>query len=220
VLIPAFSVERTQELLFELDKLLEAKKIPPVPVYLDSPLAIRATELYRHFKHFLQFDERFNPDQDFFSFKGLHETMQKEASMTINEDHRPKIIIAGNGMMTGGRILHHLRRYLEDERSGLLVIGFQAPGTLGRKILDRVPTVKIYRDELKVRLEVEQIGAFSAHGDRRKLAKWLHPTEGTLQKVFLVHGEDGSKTSFKEYAAKAGVTGEIFIPRLHQTFEW
>jgi metallo-beta-lactamase family protein len=79
--------------------------------------------------------------------------------------------------------------------------------------------VKIYREELQVRLEVEQIGAFSAHGDRAKLAKWLHPTEGVLEKVFLVHGEDASKKSFKEYAAAKGVTGEIHIPRLHETFE-
>lgn len=219
VLIPAFSVERTQELLYELDKLLEAKKIPRVPIYLDSPLAIRATELYRHFKHFLQFNPGYNPDQDFFSFTGLHETMAKEASMAINEDHRPKIIVAGNGMMTGGRIMHHLKRYVEDEKSGLLVIGFQAPGTLGRKILNREPRVRIYREELEVRIEVEQIGAFSAHGDRIKLAKWLHPTEGTLQKVFLVHGEDESKNSFKDYAVSKGVTGEIHIPRLHETFE-
>jgi len=217
LLIPAFSVERTQELLYELDLLVTQNKLPKVPIYLDSPLAIRATSIYRHFGQHLQVDHPLMQG-DFFSFPSLHETLHAEESKKINDDHGPKIIIAGNGMMTGGRILHHLMRYVDDERTGLLVIGFQAPGTLGRKILNKVPTVKIFGKELKVRAEVGMIESFSAHGDRAKLARWLHPEEGSVKKVFLVHGEDASKMSFASYL-HGTISAEIIIPRMNQVFE-
>ncbi|MBI1907990.1 MBL fold metallo-hydrolase [Candidatus Uhrbacteria bacterium] len=109
LLIPAFSVERTQELLYELDLLLEARVIPEVPIYLDSPLAIKATELYRHYKAYLRFDHPASKDGDFFSFRNLRETLTVQESTLIDTDRRPKIVIAGNGMMTGGRILRHLK---------------------------------------------------------------------------------------------------------------
>lgn len=218
LLIPAFSIERTQELLYELDILVTQGKLPRVPVYLDSPLAIRATEMYRHFNHHLQVDHPMLQGDEFFSFAGLHETLSVEESKKINEDGRPKIIIAGNGMMTGGRILHHLRRYIDDERTGILVIGFQAPGTLGRKILNKAPEVRIFGQEVKVRAEVENIEAFSAHGDRAKVARWLHPEQGTIEKIFLVHGEDGAKMSFTSYL-KNMTNAEVIIPRMHQVFE-
>ncbi len=217
LLIPAFSVERTQELLYELDLLVTQNKLPKVPIYLDSPLAIRATSLYRHFSPHLQIDHPLMQG-DFFSFPSLHETLRADESKKINDDHGPKIIIAGNGMMTGGRILHHLMRYVDDERTGLLVIGFQAPGTLGRKILNKAPTVKIFGKELKVRAEVGMIESFSAHGDRAKLARWLHPEEGSIKKVFLVHGEDASKMSFASYL-HGTTSAEIIIPRMNQVFE-
>jgi metallo-beta-lactamase family protein len=219
LIIPAFSVERTQELLYELDKLLHEGKLPEVPIYLDSPLAIRATELYRHFDQYLHFAHPAVQDKDFFSFSSLRETLQKEASIKINDDHRSKIIIAGNGMMTGGRVLHHLIRYLGDKKAGVLVIGFQAGGTLGRKILDGEKEVKIYGNEIKVEAEVSSIEAFSAHGDRAKLLKWLHTKEGNAEKIFLVHGEGHTKESFKKYVSQS-LPGEVIIPRLHEVFEF
>lgn len=219
LLIPAFSIERTQELLYELDILITEGKLPRVPVYLDSPLAIRATSIYRHFIHHLKVDHPLLQKEGFFSFPGLHETLSAEESKKINDNHKQKIIIAGNGMMTGGRILHHLRRYIDDERSGILVIGFQAPGTLGRKILNKAPSVKIFGQEVKVRAEVGVIESFSAHGDRAKLARWLHPEDGkSIKKIFLVHGEDSAKMSFISYLKKT-TFAEIIIPRLHQVFE-
>lgn len=219
LIIPAFSVERTQELLYELDILVTQNKLPRVPVYLDSPLAIRATAIYRHFTHHLKIDHPMLQGDDFFSFTGLRETLSPEESKKINDDHGPKIIIAGNGMMTGGRILHHVRRYIDDERTGILVIGFQAPGTLGRKILNKTsPTVKIFGQELPIRAEVEKIESFSAHGDRAKLARWLHPEKGSIKKIFLVHGEDTTKISFVSYLEK-NTSAEIIIPRMHQVFE-
>lgn len=217
LLIPAFSVERTQELLYELDLLITQKKLPNVPVYLDSPLAIRATSIYRHFAHHLQVDHPLMQG-DFFSFPSLHETLHAEESKKINDDRGSKIIIAGNGMMTGGRILHHLIRHINDERDGLLVIGFQAPGTLGRKILNKAPMVKIFGKELTVRAEVGMIESFSAHGDRAKLARWLHPEEGKIQKIFLVHGEEATKASFVSYL-HGTTSAEVIIPRMNQVFE-
>jgi len=218
LLIPAFSVERTQELLYELDLLITNGEIPKIPIYFDSPLAIRATELYRHYKDYLLLDHPAAAGMDFFSFPGLHETLDVEASKAINEDHRPKIIIAGNGMMTGGRILHHLIRYLSDDKSGLLVIGFQAPGTLGRRIQERVPSVKIFSEQVAVHAEVGNIESFSAHGDRAKLARWLHAKSGSIKKVFLVHGEMHTKEEFKKYLSQSS-SAEVLIPRLNEVFE-
>jgi metallo-beta-lactamase family protein len=218
LLIPAFSVERTQELLYELELLVSEGKLPKVPVYLDSPLAIRATSVYRHFSQYLKVDHPLLARGDFFSFPGLHETLSAEESKKINDDRGAKIIIAGNGMMTGGRILHHLLRYLNDEHTGLLIIGFQAPGTLGRKILNKSPHVHIFGQEIIVRAEIAVIESFSAHGDRAKIARWLHPEEGSVQKIFLVHGEDATKMSFASYL-HASTSAEVIIPRLHQVFE-
>ncbi len=219
LVIPAFSIERTQELLYEFDTLLLDKRLPSVPIYLDSPMAIRATDVYRHFKQYLKFDHPvLGPDNDFFSFPSLRETMLTEASKLINDDKRPKIIIAGNGMMTGGRVLHHLKRHVSDPLSGVLVVGYQAKGTLGRKILDHEKTVRIYREEYPVRAEVLSIEAFSAHADKDKLLRWLHPQEGKVSKIFLVHGDNPVKTAFAEFL-KNSLSAEIIIPSLSQSFE-
>lgn len=144
--------------------------------------------------------------------------MSTEESKLINEDKRAKIIIAGNGMMTGGRVLHHLKRYVSDPLSGVLVVGYQAKGTLGRKILDRDETVRIYGEEYPVRADVLSIEAFSAHGDKEKLLRWLHPEEGKIEKLFLVHGENPVKDAFSEYL-KRSLSADIIIPHLSQTFE-
>lgn len=219
LVIPAFSIERTQELLYELDLLLADKKIPAVPIYLDSPMAIRATAVYRHFEQYLRFDHpMLGPDNDFFTFPTLRETMSTEESKLINDDKRAKIIIAGNGMMTGGRVLHHLKRYVSDPLSGVLVVGYQAAGTLGRRILDREKTVRIYGEEYSVKAEVLAIEAFSAHGDKEKLLRWLHPVEGKVGQVYLVHGENPVKDAFADYLRK-NLSAEVIIPRLFQVFE-
>lgn len=218
LMIPAFSVERTQELLYELDILLLDGVIPPVPIYLDSPLAIKATELYRQFRSYLQFDHPASPDGDFFSFQNLKETLSQNESLMIDNDRRPKIIIAGNGMMSGGRILRHLTNYLSDAKSGLLIIGFQAPHTLGRRIQEGAKEVTIFEKKVPVAATVQTIEAFSAHGDRRKLAHWLQPAHGGTPKVFLTHGEAETKARFAHYLAEKGFN-DVVIPRLQETFE-
>ncbi len=221
LIIPSFSVERTQELLYELDTLIDAGELPKVKIYLDSPLAIKATQLYRDFKSFLDFNRRLESshDKDFFSFPNLRETVSVEASKAINNDHHAKIIVAGSGMMTGGRVMHHLMRYLPDEKNGLLIIGYQAFGTLGSKIQQGAKEVRIFGEDIAVRASVETIHEFSAHGDRNKLAGWLVPQEGTIKKVFLVHGDAPVKEAFKVYLEEK-IKSEIIIPRLYQLFEF
>jgi len=221
IIVPAFSIERTQELLYELDELIDTKVIPQIPIYLDSPLAIKTTQVYRDFKTYLRFDRALSssPDNDFFSFPRLRETLSIDESKKINDDKRSKMIIAGSGMMTGGRVIHHLKRYLSDENSGVLIIGYQAEHTLGRRVQDKVPKVRIYESDIPVRVDVEKIEAFSAHGDRRKLKRWLLPKEGEVKKIFLVHGDLDAKASFKKYLEKER-TSEIIIPKFHEEFEF
>ncbi len=220
VIIPAFSVERTQEVLFALDQLFQRGEITVVPIYLDSPLAIRATELYRFFHDYLSFTHPAAPgkDDDWFRFPSLTETLSTDASKVINDDVRPKVIIAGNGMMTGGRVLHHLARYISDEKSGVLIIGYQADHTLGRKIQNGVTEVNIYGEKHTVRAEVLTIDAFSAHGDQKKLTTFVRGSGVLPKRVFLVHGEGGIKEAFAEHLrTELGIAAEI--PRVTQTYE-
>lgn len=214
VIIPAFSIERTQELLYALDHMKDSGRLPNVQVYLDSPLAIKATEIYRDFKTYLRFDRSYDesPDNDLFSFKGLKVTETADQSRAINQHAGPKIIIAGSGMMTGGRVLHHLKRYLSDEKSGLLIIGYQAEGTLGRQIQDGAKKVDIHQSEIPVRLEIFEIESFSAHGDREKLRRWLLKDHETLEKIFLVHGDEAVKPDFQKFLKDGGIKAEIIIP--------
>ncbi|MFA6018471.1 MAG: MBL fold metallo-hydrolase [Patescibacteria group bacterium] len=220
VLLPAFSVERTQEILFAFDQLLQRKEIPEIPIYLDSPLAIKATTLYRHYTEYLSFNHPAlaGKDEDWFRFPSLTETPSVDASKVINNDHRPKIIIAGNGMMTGGRIMHHLARYIEKENTGILIVGYQAKYTLGKTIQSGAKEISIFGEKLQVHATVETIDAFSAHGDQEKLTRFVRG-DGTFPKtVFLVHGESETKDIFAEHLRTTlGVSVEI--PRVEQVYE-
>src|SRR3989339_164957 len=220
LLIPAFSIERTQELLYEIDIMLRTLKTS-VPMYLDSPMAIRATEIYRHFKEYLRFDTPIlsEPDRDFFSFPNLHETLLVDESKAINDVKAPKVIIAGSGMMSGGRIMHHLMRYLPDPKSRVLIIGYQAAGTLGRKIYEGAKTVRIYGKEIEVHAGVAAIGAFSAHADMNKLTRWLQPEDGNVpKKIFLVHGDPEAKEVFATHLRHELKTN-VVIPAFQSSHE-
>lgn len=220
VLIPAFSIERTQELLYALDRLHAEGEIPHVPVYLDSPLAIKATQAYRKYSQYLEFDESIlnSDDRDFFSFPGLRITPSVDDSKAINDDQRPKIIIAGSGMMSGGRIIHHLMRYLGDHKSGVIIIGYQAEGTLGRAIHDGAKRVKIYDKEFDVEASIHEVEAFSAHADRAKIADWILSAENGPSTIHLVHGDQETKEAFVEYLKSRGITATIHIPGYHDVF--
>ena len=220
LLIPAFSIERTQELLYEMDLILRSLKTSE-PIYLDSPMAIKATQLYRDYKGYLRFESPIleEPDRDFFSFANLHETLSVDASKQINDAPAPKIIIAGSGMMSGGRIMHHLTRYLPNGNTTILVIGYQAAGTIGRKIFEGAKSVRIYGQEVDVRAKIQGIGAFSAHGDQNKLTRWLKPEDGVMpKKIFLVHGDEDAKIGFAEHL-RTELKTNVEIPKEGTTVE-
>lgn len=222
LLIPAFSIERTQELLYEINHIIPSLNTQKdIPIFLDSPLAIKATAVYRHFHHYLHFDSPIlnEADRDFFSFPGLRETLSAEESKSIRGVSAPKIIIAGSGMMTGGRILHHLIDYLPDPKTTLLIIGYLAKGTLGRTLYEGAKQVTIFGTRVTVRAKMQAIGAFSAHGDKNKLTRWLKPTNGQApKKIFLVHGDDEDKQLFASHLRHELQT-EVVVPKYREVFD-
>ena len=200
LMIPAFAMERTQELLFELNELTENGRIPSVPVFLDSPLAIKLTEVYKKYENYFNSEARelIKTGDAIFNFPGLKKTLTTDESKTINDVPPPKIIIAGSGMSTAGRILHHEKRYLPDPKSTLLIIGYQGYGSLGRKILDGEKTVRIHKEDVAVNCRIVSIGGYSAHADQPQLLKWLEPMRHSLKKVFVVQGEEDAMKIFSQ----------------------
>lgn len=191
LMIPAFAAERTQELLYELNELVEHDRIPRVPIFIDSPLAIKITEIYKKYPQLYDEEAKrlMKSGDEIFNFPGLRFTSDVEDSKHINAVHPPKIIIAGSGMSQGGRILHHEKMYLPDPKSTLLIIGYQVKGSLGRKLLDGEPLIKIHGVEVPVRAKILQIAGYSAHADQPQLLAWLNPMRLSLKKVFVVQGE-------------------------------
>lgn len=217
LMIPAFAMERTQKLLYEINQLAEQGRIPRVPVFMDSPLAIKLTEVYDKYQdHFNDEAEEFvKSGHQLFSFKGLKFCSTSDESKAINEVKPPKIIIAGSGMSNGGRILHHEIRYLPDPKSTILFIGYQANHTLGRRILDGSDTVKIFGEEVPVRCKVVNISGYSAHADQKGLLEWVYPMRKGLKKVFIVHAEkDSAETLRSKIQDEIGV--ETVVPSINQ----
>ena len=194
LIIPAFSFERTQELLFEVKQMMAQSRIPLVPVYLDSPLAIKVTKVYEHYMTY--YKEAFKKTEVMgsapFEFPQLHMTLSTEESKAIMHAPSPKIIIAGSGMSNGGRIVHHEKNYLPDPKNTLLMLGYQAVGTLGRLLQEGIKNVKIFGDEVPVRAKVLSIGGYSAHKDSDHLLEFVGGTAHTVKKVFVVLGEPKS----------------------------
>ncbi|HXK40456.1 MAG TPA: MBL fold metallo-hydrolase, partial [Candidatus Paceibacterota bacterium] len=200
LLIPAFSVERTQLLLYELNNLVEQNRIASVPVYLDSPLAIKATEVYR--KHTKLFNDASKAaiarGDDIFDFTKLSFVASNRESKELERVEGPKIIIAGSGMSHGGRILAHERHYLPDPKNVLLIVGYQSPGSIGRQLLEGAAAIDIRGERTLVRSRVESIFAFSGHRDINGLLAFLEPTHRTLQKLFVTMGEPRSSQFFAQ----------------------
>ena len=193
LMIPAFAMERTQELLFEINNLIEEGRIPRIPVFLDSPLAIKLTAVYRNYDRYLSHPAPGKTAGDrghLFQFPWLTMTETTEASKAINAVPSPKIVIAGSGMSHGGRILHHEKRYLSDPKSTLFLVGYQASGSLGRQLLDGAKTVRIFGEDVAVEARVKAIGGYSAHADQPQLLSWLRSMRKTLKKAFMVQGEE------------------------------
>lgn len=198
LMVPAFSLERTQELLFELNDLVEHGRIPEIPIFLDSPLAIKATEVYKDYEHYYNKSARYIIDSGdaIFKFPGLKFTKTTDESKAINEVPAPKVVIAGSGMSTGGRILHHEVRYLSDPNSTLLLVGYQAAGSLGRRLQSGAKEVRIMGQDISVRARIENIQGYSAHPDREMLMDFVKKTSDTLGEVFVIQGEPQSAPFF------------------------
>lgn len=197
IMIPAFSLERTQELLYELHELaVHDKTLPKIPIYLDSPLAIDATEVYKKYPAYYDVEamKHYARGEDMFHLDQLRVTYSKEDSKQINDVKGPKVVIAGAGMMNGGRIVHHALRYLSDRDSTLVLVGYQAVGTLGRKLYEGDERVQIFGQDVSVHCTVKAIGALSAHGDQLKLLQWMGSGKKMPEKVFFVHGEEHAAT--------------------------
>jgi metallo-beta-lactamase family protein len=198
VLIPAFAVERTQELLFILGRFFREGRIPSMPVYVDSPLAIAATNIFRNMKEFYDAEARAILDRgiDPLDFKELVLSKSAEESMAINQRRGPAIVIAGNGMCTAGRIRHHLKHNLWRPGCSLVIVGYQAAGSLGRSLVEGVRLVKILGERVIVRAKIFTIGGLSAHADQTALLDWLSHFENQKMRVFVVHGEESVSEEF------------------------
>lgn len=218
LMIPSFALERAQELLFELNNLVESGSIPKVPIFIDSPLAIKATAIYQKYSDYFNSEAVYliKSGDDLFNFPGLEFSLTTESSKAINNVPPPKVIIAGSGMSEGGRIVHHEKRYLPDPKSTLLIIGYQTIGTIGRRLLDGADEVKIMGDEVIVRAQVKAIGGYSAHADQAMLLNWVKHFD-SVKKVFVVQGESGPASALAQkikddlgFSAKVPESGEVY----------
>ena len=194
LIIPSFSLERSQELLFELNDLVENNRIPIMPIFFDSPLAIRLTEIFKQFKSYFNETAQkvLSKDKYLFNFPGLHSTLRSEESKMINSIANPKIVIAGSGMSSGGRIVHHERHYLPDPNNTILLTGYQSLGTMGRLIQEGVKKVHISGEDINVRAHIVTILGYSGHKDGNGLLGFVEDMQDTIKKVFVVMGEPKS----------------------------
>lgn len=223
VIIPAFAMERTQQLLYELNDLFEKGGMPHVPIFIDSPLAIKLTSVFQKYSRDPEyFDQeartRIAHGDKIFDFPGLRFTLTTNESKEINSVPPPKVVIAGSGMSQGGRILHHEIRYLPDPNSAILFVGFQPEGSLGRQIIDGVQSVTIMGEEVAVRARVTAIGGYSAHADLPLLLKWVGAMKDTVKQVFVVQGEVDQSTTLAEAITKThGVAARV--PKPNESIE-
>ncbi len=223
LIVPAFAVGRTQELVYALHKMWIAHDIPRMPVYVDSPLAVNVTSVFIH--HPEAYDEEtrafISGDKsitDPFGFADLHYTRSVEESKELNFLREPAIIISASGMAESGRIQHHLAHNIQDPKNTILIAGYQAENTLGRHIQDKEPTVRIFGDTYQVRAQVDVITGFSAHADRNGLLAWAGAIKKKPVRTFLVHGEDPALNALADGLKKEVALERVDIPDLHQSF--
>lgn len=211
ILVPAFSLGRTQEIIYSLHKLLDEKKIPDLPIYVDSPLSVNLTEVFR--KNLGVLDEEtqklfLETDDDPFDFTQLHYIQSVEESKALNNHNGPCVIISSSGMCEHGRILHHLRNSIEDHRNTLIIVGFQAKNTLGRKLVEKEKRVNIFGKPYDVKMEIKIMNAYSAHADRSDLLDYATKIQG-LQKLILIHGEEQACEDLKTAMLENGIKNVV-----------
>jgi len=219
VIIPAFAVGRTQTLLYELNQLEQLQKLPHVPVYVDSPLASKATAIFIAHPECYDQDAHAVLEEEgaLFSIEGYTAVASSEDSKQLNAARDPSIVIAASGMCEAGRILHHLDHGLEHDRNTVLIVGFQAEHTLGRKLVEKWKTVKVFGREKHVRAEIAVINGLSAHGDRRELATVLEKSR-PQGPIFLVHGDEPRATAFQTYLTGRGFP-DVRVPNVGDEFK-
>ncbi len=221
VLIPSFAVGRAQEILFHMRELEDEGEIPVLPVYVDSPMAVDAFEIYR------EHEEEHDLEMNRLKAEGKHPMRTKNVSFVrtvqeskaINEHNFPAIVVSANGMATGGRIVHHLMHRLPDERNSVVFVGFQAAGTRGRYLVEGARTIRIYGLDYPVRAEIKSIQGFSAHGDANEILRWLQPFKAAPSKTFLVHGEPRAIVAMKEHILEKHPGWQVAIPQYREIFE-
>lgn len=215
LLIPAFSIERTQELLFELNELVEHHKIPDVKIFIDSPLAIKATEVYHHSQKYFNAEAQhiIKSGDDIFRFPNLFFTESRAQSMGIWDQKGPKVIMAGSGMMNGGRIMHHFRHYAQDSKTAILLSGYQAVGTFGRKLAEGERFLRMGDAEINVRASVSTLHGYSGHKDMDHLVEFVEKGSATLKKVFVAIGEPKS-TAFLSQRIRDYLGLDAVVPEL------
>lgn len=222
VLIPAFAVGRTQEMIYVLHSLVNEGAIPAIPIYVDSPLAIDATTVFEmHPETFDRTEEMVEKTRNLFRFDLLHYTRDVEESKALSRAHGPMIIIAASGMMENGRILHHLAQGASDPRNTILVVGFQAEHTLGRRVVEKQPVIQIFGDDVPLRARVEVIDGYSAHADRTEMINWLGRVKEkspNLGSIWLVHGEAAVQDEFKTTLGALGYSVECPEPHARYAF--
>lgn len=223
IIIPAFALERTQEIVYHLNILWKEKRIPELPIYVDSPLSVNVTEVFK--KHLDCFDSATNEEfikhgDNPFGFGRLIYTKSVEESKHLNELNGPMIIISSSGMCEHGRILHHLKNNIENSHNTVILVGYQAANTLGRKLLDGEKKVNIFGDPYDVKAEIIVMDAFSAHADRSDLLDYMKKLNDVqpIKKIFLVHGEEGQGLDFEGFLRQSGFAN-IEVPAPGQEFE-
>jgi metallo-beta-lactamase family protein len=221
VIIPAFAVGRTQELVYHLNMMMFAKEVPPAPVFVDSPLAVNASQVFR--KHPECFDDETRwfvqqAQHPALDFKLLKYVQAVEESKALNLRKDPMIIISASGMAETGRILHHLKNNIEDPKNTVCIVSWQAPNTLGRRLADREKQVRIFGEPYQVNAEIATIGGLSGHAGQDLLTRYATNTRDTVKKVFLVHGESSPAAALTE-KLKDHKMHEVYYPALHSSVE-
>jgi metallo-beta-lactamase family protein len=220
LIIPAFSIGKTQEILYTLNKLSNEGRLPRIPVYVDSPLAISATDIVRRYDTLFREEvrEELHRDPDLFTFSGVEFVRLPERSKQLNNSRQPCIVIAASGMMEAGRVRHHLLHGLPHAENAVLAVGYCAPGTLGAELLDGAHEVRIFGEVVPVKAEILRMEFYSAHADRNELLRYLDGQDRKqVKSIFLVHGIDRSREHFQEELKRSGFA-HVVLPHQRETF--
>jgi len=221
IIIPSFAVGRTQQLLYTGYQLIKSRRIPALPIYVDSPLSLQATEVFkRHPEDFnKKFHEMIMSNQNPFTAPNISYVQSVEESKAINDFKKPCVIISASGMADAGRIRHHIKNNIEDERNTILIVGWCAPHTLGAQLASGHKEINIFGDSYKVRATIETIDAFSGHADKNELRAWAEKVTGPLRGIFVIHGEEPQALAFAETLRTLHPQSNVRAPQFSESVE-